>query len=75
MNILLDQTQRRKLICVKSQERVFYLEFPTNCDTAELYGVVTAFQSELWKALEKEKADKEKQQTELEPEIAPEVSE
>lgn len=55
MNILLDKITRRKIVAIKNEERAFYVEFPVDTDTAELYGVVSEIKDRLWQALEEEK--------------------
>ena len=60
MDVLLDTVARRKLMIVKSKDRVFYLEFPADSDESELYGVAALFKEKLWETLEKKRLEEEK---------------
>lgn len=74
MQVLLDNISKKKILAVKSKERIFSVEFPADSDTAELYDVIAEIKEKLWEALETEKKAAEEKEPEIKIE-EPEVTE
>jgi hypothetical protein len=68
MKIVVDQILKQKLIAVVDEKRAFSLEFPSDSNNAELYGVISSIKEELWKAMEAQKK-LEQEKSEVKEEI------
>lgn len=55
MQILVDNSQKKKLICKIDEKRFFTLEFPGDAVLGELYAVVNEVREKLWEEMEKQK--------------------
>lgn len=75
MQVLIDNNQKKRLLCKVSESRIFAIEFPSDAVLAELYAVVNEVREKLWEELEKQKeatTQKEEAPKEVEPEVVKE---